>query len=638
MSILEILKSLAPFESEPLESLEKCLSQEKWIDFSNFPLNDVEIKRLIKGLEKNLTVTSLSLCRVGIKEDKTLSLLADLLKVNANIKHFHLLSLPQSKMSMALRKITFDSDSDSESEEIFPTKKNLIKQFMMAKLISLSLCDVDIDIEALTQGLIESVQLEHLSLRGNGIDTQSAKILAQALLKNKSLTAVDVSNNLIGCEGGAALITAIKKTRITHFYCADNDFDILNRQILNGLENNSTLETLAFSSTLLHLKAGSQLCTLLLSYKKRQALKVSDVCIMSPAIVVLSQALMINKSLKTLDLTFSKSDLEHQYRQNNSTIYNQYRSLFNVIKLNKSLTNLHIKNIPLPLSFMQELICALQKNTTLTEIGIQGELTSDSLAAFAKFIAQNKSLQKIELNFPSEISAAANLDWLEKNSTLRNLSLNFNIGHLVQLERALKNNCTLIELQLCSNPILNSAPKTIQELAEGHKNLCSTVCLPYRDLDRFSEEQQQAVKGILSILERNRALLYKKGLQKVSAQLSKSYPTVIAQIIAGYAGLPSDISFEPPQETAFIQKVYNRFKLIFMQFKFFINRLFRRIKAAFNREPLDKDSGFVKISDKKMSKAPDQTVPYVTLNRSTPLDSGGEQRKEGQLKSNCFKY
>lgn len=608
MSILEILRSNQS-DSEKIAALKESLKREVSLDLSMEPINDSALMNLIQALEDNHTLTSLSL---GYRRlaDVSLGALAQAIKKHKKIERLHLLSTIPSSAVMELRKIRFQDEDEEEREGRYAI---LFKTFLSCELTHLSLCDFSIDLkdmQALAQGLSVNAHLKSLDLRGNGINTEEAKVLAQGLVNNTTLTSLNISHNLVG-SGVSYLIEVIKsKKNFNAFSCSclndTYEFDLF---CLERLIKNPDLRELEFSSTA-KMKTVEAFYALIKNNKTLHTLRIDGLCHFSKDIPALSRALIKNRTIKTLDLSFSRADLQHHCNNRNSKIYDDYRLLFQALGQNKNLTSLKLKNIALHEVFVQKLTHILKRNKCLTELEIDCKINDQGIVVLADFLMHNSTLKRLTVRPESPINFKPIIKSLTTNSSLTALELDhgYHDSETVRLlSEVLKNNHKLIELNLASNgSVLKSSPQLYSELISRHENLCTSEWMPGLNLHHHSLEQQRPdLMALGPFLARNRSSLYTHEIKQFAQAIPPYFPLDISRIIAAYAGLPPEATISAP--VSFLTRFQDRINQLWIQFKHLIKGCILKLNNLV-KTPIQTQGALANASKNKPLRRPQSTI------------------------------
>lgn len=92
----------------------------------------------------------------------------------------------------------------------------------------------------IVQALKKNTHLQYLNLNNNSGGTESAKALADSLASNSALTEIFLTGNNVWDEGGAAILSAVEKSRSVQMMDLDGnkvDKAIL-KKIANAADNN----------------------------------------------------------------------------------------------------------------------------------------------------------------------------------------------------------------------------------------------------------------------------------------------------------------------------------------------------------------------------------------------------------------
>ena len=269
--------------------------------------------------------------------------------------------------------------------------------------------------KALAEALKLNTTLTTLNIsENNKIGVEGAEALANALGKdgNKTLTTLDISGNNIGVEGAIAIAEALKvNTTLTTLNISYNNISYFGAgKIAKALENNITLTTLDISNNEIMANGGKCFANMLKTNKTLLELNICNNYIGKVDInneytggaEVLAEALGEggNTTLTSIDMS--------------ENMFNNAEALSNMIKNNKTLTNLSLhaisffsddavfkRSIEGYSYFMQDLIKALKYNTSLLELDIRdNKIGNEGANALAVALGENgnTTLRRLYVN------------------------------------------------------------------------------------------------------------------------------------------------------------------------------------------------------------------------------------------------
>jgi len=278
-------------------------------------------------------------------------------------------------------------------------------------------------------GLNQKIPLKILNLRSinsekyispifYSINSEKAKVLAEALKTNRTMTTLEIEDDNIGDEGAKAFAEALKTNNILMtLNLAGNKIGVEGaKAFAEALKNNNKLMTLNLGNNTI----GDEGATALVNTKLTELYLYNNHISLEGAIA-LAEALEENKFLRTLNIS-----------GNNQMGFS---------------LNVGIK------AFAK----ALTKNTTLTELNLSdNEINDEGGKALAEALKTNKTLTTLIIlkNFISNEGAIAFAEALKMNTTLIKIDLGENsigVEGVKALEDALKINKTLTTLILYDN-------------------------------------------------------------------------------------------------------------------------------------------------------------------------------------------
>ncbi|KAL0250971.1 hypothetical protein GEMRC1_000185 [Eukaryota sp. GEM-RC1] len=210
--------------------------------------------------------------------------------------------------------------------------------------------------------LKENIPITSMSLNGNSIGDEGARVLAEALKVNTTLTNIDLGENSIGNEGAKALADALTvNTTVRRIELWNNDFGNEGAIALaDALRVNTVLASLELDG--LHigdqgaivladvLKVNSGLTFLNLGYNP----------IGVGVVRVLAEALKVNTTLTRFDLSGRSIGDEGA------------AALADALRVNSSVTNISLAYNGIGVEGVRLLADMLKVNTTLTTLSLRG--------------------------------------------------------------------------------------------------------------------------------------------------------------------------------------------------------------------------------------------------------------------------
>ena len=469
-----------------------------------------------KALKDNTSITALVLENDKINEDGIIAL-ANALEVNKSLKALYIYQTLTEKAMQAIANAMltnmtlgtlYMSSLDATYSEIIQTltkasfertytnefKRMLVRKYLLDNPNATTLdCSNDNHGEIGQNEVLYIVNflkekdtiLQRLSLQNCQISNLGMKLLANALIVNKTLEKLDVSNNEMGNQGVASLASALKENQtLTTIDLGSNLIGVVGiEKLANALIVNKSLKNLDVSNNEIGNQGVESLASALKENQTLTSLHLGSNLIGDVGIEKLANALIVNESLTNLDVS-------------NNNIGNQgLKVLIDALKQNQTITNLNLNdNKSITYTGIDALVDFSITNTSLAHLYVNKtdfietfsnikkifetsdvvdftnkSITNVKSSMIASILMQDKTV--IELNLSSNqigddgIEKLANA--LRVNNTLENLDVSNNgIGDkgVESLANALKENKTLTSIDLGSNQIANDG---IEKLANA---------------------------------------------------------------------------------------------------------------------------------------------------------------------------
>ena len=203
--------------------------------------------------------------------------------------------------------------------------------------------------------------VESVEVLFSGIDDEGAKLLADALQQNRTLTSLNLAGNQIGDEGAKALAEALTQNRtLTSLSLGANNIGAEGvKALADALKQNRTLTNLDLGANNIGAEGAKEM----------------------------AGALQQNRTLTSLDLG------------NNEIGDEGAKVLADALKQNRTLTNLNLDYNSIGAEGAKALADALQQNRTLTSLDLDGnEIGDEGAKALADALKQNRTLTSLDLN------------------------------------------------------------------------------------------------------------------------------------------------------------------------------------------------------------------------------------------------
>ncbi|CAF2001167.1 unnamed protein product [Rotaria magnacalcarata] len=406
-------------------------------------ITDKEMRYLSDGLQKNTTITTLSISSKNIGS-RGIQHLATALQNNTTLTALHL-------------------NSNRIEEE---------------------------GAQYLGDALKKNTTLTTLELKWNEMGPREAYNLARALRKNATLTTLDLCGNNLKDEVMQHLGDALRKNAtLTTLNLQANQIRAAGIQHLaNGLRNNKKLATLDLKSNSIGEAGAPYLADILRNNTTLTALYLEYNYIKDDGVQYVASALRHNATLTILSLC------ENGIKGEGA----QY--LADALRNNSTLKKLYLYQNRITPDGAKHLADALRINTTLTTFGIGWNLTGIELAQhFAEVIRHNKTLIELDIhyNYLGDEGAAYIADALRYNTKLAVLDVSSNgirQKGLKQLADALENNTALTAIDLCFNGMEVSDAKYFANTIRNNRMLTEVRLLDEHSWEGHSWELNELHK------------------------------------------------------------------------------------------------------------------------------------------------
>lgn len=544
---------------EIINSLKKALAKESSLKLSydeDYDLTASEFIILAEALKDNTTLTTLMLPAGGFKDE-----IAKTLENNRSLTKLKILMSNGLITNKALDSLIVALTRNPNLTRLELVEEN--NPNMITKLASLlennqsSLSDLcynkydykRVSLKALFMALGKNKTLEKLKLYLNVINDKDTPVLANALKQHPNLTHLSIENTHrydapedgITTEGAKLLFDALKiNKKITHFSYAYNNLSSFGGSslLVPFLKENQTLTYLNLSGN--HMDH-TDISILAKAFKENTSvvdLNLSGNKLDTRCAKALSDFIKDNNTLTSLDLGYC--DIKKEGME----------ALAKSLAENKSLTKLNLESDVFTSKIkgqsLEILVSALEKNQSLTDLGLRfNEMIDIDLPSLVKLL-KNTKLKKIDLSDHSlSYSGIQQLvTHLETNQSLTSLSLESRIMHnyidiegIRALTKALKKNSSLTELALgfALGRERDNTYKAIEELLQANVRLTS---LNIPDIENHDDPLYD---NTIKALERNQDAANKERIALLREEIKVTIPNipgVLAGIIADYAGGP----------------------------------------------------------------------------------------------------
>lgn len=234
---------------------------------------------------------------------------------------------------------------------------------------------------ALGDALRYNKTLTTLKVKGNLFGADTGHSFAKGVARHRSLTWLDLSNNLIMPHGGKALAVHLNSTKLstlTRLDVSDNHLGKKAAKLFSAtLKRNKTLRHLDLSRNELGTHAGIAFAISLLANRTLETLRIAGNGMGANVGKNLAQSLTKNVSLKDLDLSDNVMGTATAEGGDPSDVG---LALGHGLRCNKALTALNLSGNRLPTIEIQRISEGLGDRQSLSHLNIAGEAVSDSSA------------------------------------------------------------------------------------------------------------------------------------------------------------------------------------------------------------------------------------------------------------------
>lgn len=305
--------------------------------------------------------------------------------------------------------------------------------------------------------LLKENKVKSLNLSFNGLNDETIKRIIIALVGNKTLENLNLSNNKIGSKGAILLSNILRNSNVIHLNLAFNMIGLSGIKTIGNLLGNKALKELNLDGNKLGLCEANVLSICgQLRESNIERLYLSSNDINSTGAIALVNALKFNTSLLVLGLGSNNIGLSGM------------KAISDYLYSNKTLRILDLgKNRGLYGNNIVILYKPLTKNNTLRSLNLCGiNLGITEAKIIRSIIGENTGLKRLILRENKIGSGIEHIyKGLDENKTLFNLDLafnniNFNNVKMFTINKSLEN------LNLSGNEI---GPKGANVIKEGLK-------------------------------------------------------------------------------------------------------------------------------------------------------------------------
>lgn len=262
---------------------------------------------------------------------------------------------------------------------------------------------------ALGDALRYNKTLSVLKVKGNLFGADTGHAFASGVARHRSLTWLDLSENLILPEGGKALalhLNSAKRSTLTRLDVSDNHLGKKAARYFSAtLKRNRNLRHLNLSRNELGTNAGIAFATSLLANRTLETLGLAGNGMGANVAKNLARSLTKNSSLKGLDLSDNVLGIATAEGGDPSDLG---LALGHGLSNNNTLTALDLSGTRLPTIEAQRIAEGLGDHKSLSYLNLAGEAVNDSAALdIGRLIAGNSGSQLVSLDLRRSALAGA---------------------------------------------------------------------------------------------------------------------------------------------------------------------------------------------------------------------------------------
>jgi len=449
-SISNILLYQNQFAWEGAKTFSEALAHNSTVTKLNIGMNFFPVSHIFEGIASCKSLTELDFSYLEMSEGTTLDDFTKAMENNTTVSR------------MTLFSNNFTERHGEKIGQMLNTIKGLTK-------VDLSVNELgDEGMDDICQALKVNTHLKSLTMGANGLTSCCGKSVEELLLKNTTLTSLNLIDNKIGAEGVIHMANALRinstlqNLNLNKNYLGTSGITAL----ANGIRDNHGLKYLNLNPLPTSPQPGARqgLFDMMASNTTLSCLNIGINPLGEELICSVCNGASVSKTLTSLNLQRVNFDTE---RAN--------EALCRMLEKNNSLTSLSLAHCRFSDKIWPEFFRCLKNNTCLMDLSLRCVLNrSERIALLRDYLCTNPSLESINLcdnNIRAE-ECTMIADIIRQNSHLTSMNVDSNCvtvegGKLIIA--ALEENHTLVDLFHRNSYIGNESYARMNELIERNK-------------------------------------------------------------------------------------------------------------------------------------------------------------------------
>ena len=433
---------------------------------------------IIKALKENLVLTKLYLNNT-LMTDEVAEDLSNIIKNNTNLQALHIdnnnLGLSAAPILQALQENcnlqTLDLGSNIMTGQVVEDLADVIKNNPGLKELCLSDNKLETSAAVILKALKEKSLLTKLYLSNTLMTEEVAEDLADVIKSNSNLQQLRIGNNKLGLSAVMVLQALQKNHSLKVLNLSQNNLTVdVAEDLATIIKNNSSLEELYLYDNDLQASVG-----IILKVLKENSLLTK---------LYLNNSLMTEVAEDLAAVIKNNTNLQ-KLRIDSNRLGLTTAPILRALKEGCNLQMLNLENNNMTEQVAEDLANVIKSNPGLEELYLSDNNFKTSATTILQALQKNALLQKISLQFNSlteEISEYL-ADVIQNNTDLKDLDLGYNMlgPSTVVVLQALKRNCKLKILNLCSNNMTGRVAEHLANVSKNNSGL-KQLCLSDNDL------------------------------------------------------------------------------------------------------------------------------------------------------------
>ena len=420
------------------------------LNISKNNITDEGAKRLAEAIQVNTTLQELNVSKNWISNEGVMRIVeactinrtlhklvcthnnlskSELAAINEYIRKKNAVRIFDASWNIIGRRLTIISTLDVQQSNTIQQKSSLIDHLTVEKKVDFLKCCLD------------DYDIQHLNLSHEELDVDDTRILSKCLMNNSTIKELNLScNRWIMKEEIEVLTDAMRVNntlqKLNISCCAILYSDIL--QFSSCLRTNSSLIELDISRNHINCEGATAIAESLQVNTTLQKLDISYNIICSGGAIAFSDCLKTNKILKELDISYNMIKYEGEIAiaealRKNTTLQRLYISCYETsddaviafcecLKNSKTLTGFGISRSVVTYKGTIAIVETLRMNITLKKLCC--EMSDVGVNIFCEYLKNNATLIELDLSVTNiATSAHAIAEALKVNNTLQKLKI-----------------------------------------------------------------------------------------------------------------------------------------------------------------------------------------------------------------------